>query len=114
MPTRVGTPTGHIHPALRPMYEYMEDGTREPFESDWTLIVATHSVQFQHDFDEVPMTVNVMRSIASEGNFPHAAPSTDYTVAYTNTDGDSGSGRYYVTITNNSTDTDYYFKVRAQ
>ena len=113
MPTRVNAPDALTDDKLQPAIEHLRQGTREQYESGWTKIVAAHEVAFEHNLGEIPWTVNVIRAISADGKFPQVAPATDYTVAYTDIDGKSGSGETHCTVTNNSTDTDYWFKVRA-
>jgi hypothetical protein len=122
MPRRLGPPEGLVDDGFRPVYEHLRDGTREQYESGWTLVLGknttggtpeSHTVQFDHNLGEIPWRVSVIRSIDSSGKFPDVpVDGTDYTLAYTDSDSKSGSGDNSLTITNDTT-TDYYFKVRA-
>lgn len=98
-----GSPDYH---ALEDELQSLREGTREQFESDWTHLPPTgaeaFTVTFTHLLGEIPWTVDVIRSESEDGSLPVTA--TTFTVAKTDTT---------ITLANDSTDTAYYFKVRA-
>lgn len=94
---------GTIDPAgLSDVVEHLRMGTREQYESDWTLIPASGSHAFDHSLAEVPWHVDVIRSLVSDGARSESA-TAEVTVAKT----DSA-----ITVTNGAS-TAYYFRVRA-
>jgi len=88
------------------LQENLRLGTRTQFQSEWTKVHygAAQAVAFAHDLDEIPWVVDVIRSETVDGGSQVVVPSTDVTIVKTDTT---------ITVTNDSTDTDYYFQVRA-
>jgi len=58
---------------VEPEVDHIREGTREQFESEWTLIPGGHSQEFQHGLGELPWVVSVMRSDVADGTFPKSA-----------------------------------------
>jgi hypothetical protein len=96
-------PSGKVDPAsLTDVIEHLRQGTREQYESEWTLIVDTTSHTFTHNLGEVPWVVDVIGSKVDDGKNP-VDRNADVTVVKDDEE---------ITITNNVT-ADEYFKVRA-
>lgn len=89
-------------PTLIDEMESLRQGTREVFESGWTLINNGADKAFTHLLGEIPCVVDVIRSETADGVKPIDS-NADVTVAKTTTT---------ITVTNN-VGANRYFNVRA-
>lgn len=94
---------GKLNPAaLRDAVEHTLRGTREQYESDWTVVGASAAGTFTHLLGEIPWVVDINRSESSDG-----ARAVDANALVTTTKSDT-----VIVVTNTATAA-YYFKVRA-
>jgi hypothetical protein len=107
MPYRTGFITGG---PIEEKLEHLRQGTREQYESDWTLIESLGTHVFTHDLEEIPVVVDVIRSETSDGKAP----------VDTNADFDNAPVKTSTSITVDVTGvgtvngvSDFYYKVRA-
>ena len=89
-------------PQLAEAIEDVRLGTRQQYESDWLYIEAEGAAEFAHGLGELPWLIDVLASENSDGT--DAAAATPITVAKTDTT---------ITVTNDSTTTASFFRVRA-
>ena len=81
--------------------ENLRLGTREQFQSEWTVILDTETHTFTHGLSEIPWVCDVVYSENAQGGQARDASSvttvskTDTTITIANTFGDDDFVRYF-------------------